>query len=37
MDQETGEPIYGICWKKEAIDAVCANEAVPDNPAFVGE
>lgn len=34
-DQETGEPIYGICWKKDAIEAVCANEAVPENPALV--
>ncbi len=35
-DQETGEPIYGICWKKDAIEAVCANDAVPENPALVG-
>ena len=36
-DQETGEPIYGICWKTDAIEAVCANEAVPENPALVGQ
>ena len=31
---ETKEPIYGICWTKAAVEAVCDSKATPENPAI---
>lgn len=33
-EPETKEPIFGICWTKDAIEAVCDNNATPENPAI---
>ena len=30
----TKEPIYGICWTKAAVEAVCDSKATPENPAI---
>lgn len=31
---ETKEHIFGICWTKAAIEAVCKSTAIPENPAI---
>ena len=33
-EPESREPIYGICWTKAAVEAVCNSKVTPENPAI---